>query len=205
MTIFTKRRVLFKFHVKHSWGRSSQLPRMWQLQASRRWRRTVSSIWRTLSCSQASSPSMMTTSLVWFWVKLSMVFAIRAISSTSHLRTCVKEGDGAEGARKSSRSLYEPDRKSPNRKKRTPQSSLPVTVPLKATVSASQFAKRLHINWSISPLWWSRHCHTHFFLIIKLGWVTYLPRSKVLNVERLGFKCKSKQSEHHRTDGSPMG
>jgi hypothetical protein len=43
-----------------------------------------------LSCSQASKPSMMTTSLVWFWVKLSMAFAILAINSTSHFRTCRK-------------------------------------------------------------------------------------------------------------------
>lgn len=52
---------------------------------------TVSSICKTLSCSQASNPSIITTSLVWFWVKLSMVFAILAISSTSHFKTYKKK------------------------------------------------------------------------------------------------------------------
>lgn len=58
---------------------------------SKQLQHTVSNIWRTLSCSQASSPSMITTSRVWFWVKLSIVFAILAINSTSHLRTYVKD------------------------------------------------------------------------------------------------------------------
>lgn len=48
---------------------------------------TVSNICSTLSCSQASSPSMMTAIRVWFWVKPSMVLAIFDISSTSCFRT----------------------------------------------------------------------------------------------------------------------
>lgn len=66
--------------------------------------RTVSSMCSTRSCSQASSPSVITTSRVWFWVKPSMVFAILAINSTSHLRTCGKEKtDSTEDRRKFSK------------------------------------------------------------------------------------------------------
>lgn len=51
---------------------------------------TVSSICSTLSCSQASSPSMMTAMRVWFWVKPSMVLAIFDINSTSCFRTWLR-------------------------------------------------------------------------------------------------------------------
>lgn len=89
---FYKRKVHFKRPVSCA---RSQPPAV----RARGRRRTVSSICSTLSCSQASSPSMMTTSRVWFCVKLSMALAILAISSTSHLRTCTRQTGALRAAR----------------------------------------------------------------------------------------------------------
>lgn len=50
-------------------------------------KRTVSNICNTLSCSQASSPSMIMAMRVWFCVKPSIVLAIFEINSTSCFRT----------------------------------------------------------------------------------------------------------------------
>lgn len=56
----------------------------------------MSSICSTLSCSQESRPSMITTRRVWFWVKPSIVFAILAMSSTSFFKTCEKNNSPLE-------------------------------------------------------------------------------------------------------------